>query len=314
MADRDCPKVAVLIACYNHELFIRDCLLSVIEQDYKNLSIYIYDDCSSDSSVAKISSFLKGVDVEYHFESHPNNLGIAGNYNAMIEACLLDPEIEFVIPFAGDDIMLSNKVSCQVAALLEDESASFSYSNMSWFSSDSGKVLFNHFGFINKASTDVNVLISDALVPTPTLCISRWALEAVRFNDNFKYLNDYILVIDLCMISAPIYVDKALVKYRKHTSSVMSTVLFLEEREEAGAYVVSRYGRKYYTSADKFSKTALFDYLVKYYFEKEFNSAFKCFFRLLPKFFSSRKWFLRLLKFFAIVFGSLKNLNNYGRG
>ena len=42
------PLVSVSIAAYNHEKFIEETLLSIINQTYKNLELIIIDDGSSD--------------------------------------------------------------------------------------------------------------------------------------------------------------------------------------------------------------------------------------------------------------------------
>ena len=52
----DMPLVSIVIACYNHEKFIEDCIYSVIQQDYKNIEILICDDCSTDRSWEVLSS------------------------------------------------------------------------------------------------------------------------------------------------------------------------------------------------------------------------------------------------------------------
>ena len=42
--------ISILVPCYNHEKYVEDCLKSLINQDYSNIEIIIYDDCSSDNS------------------------------------------------------------------------------------------------------------------------------------------------------------------------------------------------------------------------------------------------------------------------
>ena len=51
------PLVSLLIPCYNHELFLDDCLESIIAQDYANIELLICDDCSPDNSYTKILSY-----------------------------------------------------------------------------------------------------------------------------------------------------------------------------------------------------------------------------------------------------------------
>ena len=45
--------VSVVIPSYNHEKYIKECVLSVLNQTYKNLEVFVMDDNSTDDS-AKI--------------------------------------------------------------------------------------------------------------------------------------------------------------------------------------------------------------------------------------------------------------------
>jgi len=45
------PLVSIVIPLYNYEKYIIDCLLSCVNQEYKNVEIIVVDDCSTDKSV-----------------------------------------------------------------------------------------------------------------------------------------------------------------------------------------------------------------------------------------------------------------------
>ena len=50
-------KVSILIANYNGEKFIPDCINSLKEQTYKNIEIIFFDDLSKDDSINEIKKF-----------------------------------------------------------------------------------------------------------------------------------------------------------------------------------------------------------------------------------------------------------------
>jgi len=50
-------KVAVLIPTYNREELITQTLESIDKQTYKNIDIYIYDDCSTDKTIEVVQNF-----------------------------------------------------------------------------------------------------------------------------------------------------------------------------------------------------------------------------------------------------------------
>ena len=44
-------KVSIIIPIYNVESYIKNCLLSVFNQTYKELEIILIDDCGTDRSI-----------------------------------------------------------------------------------------------------------------------------------------------------------------------------------------------------------------------------------------------------------------------
>lgn len=294
------PKVAVLIGSYNHEKYIISCLNSVLEQSYPNISIYISDDSSSDSTTVVINEFIESYSGETAItvDLKKRNVGVADNYNSLISQALEDKDVEYIIPFAGDDLMLIDKVKRQIEALELNRDIYLCYSNMQWFNSNTDKKILNHFNWLFQPSEKINKVIGEAVIPTPTLCIRRKALETIRYNNQFRYVNDYLLAVEISLIGGVVYVPEVLVRYRKHGASIMDTTLFLEERVDAANYITQHYG--YNEFATKFAETAKFDYLLKSLNEGSYQDVLRQFFKLIPTFFSSQKWFFRLLKFMSL--------------
>ncbi len=52
-------KASILIANYNNEIFVEDCINSLLHQTYKNIEIIFFDDKSSDSSLDKVKNYDK---------------------------------------------------------------------------------------------------------------------------------------------------------------------------------------------------------------------------------------------------------------
>ncbi|WP_156528285.1 glycosyltransferase family 2 protein, partial [Helicobacter sp. CLO-3] len=52
------PKVAIIIPIYNVEKYLRECLDSVCNQTYKNISIILVDDGSTDKSASIAKEFF----------------------------------------------------------------------------------------------------------------------------------------------------------------------------------------------------------------------------------------------------------------
>ncbi len=58
-ANERTPLLSLIVANYNKESYIRDCLDSILDQTYKNLEIIVSDDGSTDQSLAIIEEYGK---------------------------------------------------------------------------------------------------------------------------------------------------------------------------------------------------------------------------------------------------------------
>src|ERR1700749_4411087 len=91
------PLVTVVIACYNHEKYIRQSIESVINQTYKNISFYVIDDGSKDKSFEIIEELSK----KYGFVAiRQENKGLCATINYSIKEYARGKYISFL---ASDD-------------------------------------------------------------------------------------------------------------------------------------------------------------------------------------------------------------------
>ncbi len=107
------PRVSVLIPAYNHEKFVEDAILSVVNQTYgyDNIELIVTDDCSSDNTVEK----LQRLQQQYGFRLilHHKNFGVSSTLNEMI---LLTNSL-YITSFASDDVMVPDRIQNQINIL-----------------------------------------------------------------------------------------------------------------------------------------------------------------------------------------------------
>lgn len=74
--------ISVIIPVYNNEIYIEQCIQSVLEQSYRNIEIIVINDGSTDNTsiilkkLENIDQRLKVIDSENHGVSHARNLGL----------------------------------------------------------------------------------------------------------------------------------------------------------------------------------------------------------------------------------------------
>lgn len=111
---QDKSLVTIICLCYNHEKFVTESLLSVINQDYPNIELIIVDDFSTDNSKQTIQNWLTDY-PEVQFIANETNLGSTKSFNKALKLA----KGEFIIDLAADDILLPNCVSLQLKAFKE---------------------------------------------------------------------------------------------------------------------------------------------------------------------------------------------------
>lgn len=87
------PKISIIIPVYNVELYIADCLQSVIRQTYSGkVECIIVDDCSIDKSVEIVEERISEYNGPIAFKvlHHEHNRGLSAARNTGVEAAMGD--------------------------------------------------------------------------------------------------------------------------------------------------------------------------------------------------------------------------------
>lgn len=79
-------KVAILLVIFNEEKYIERLAKSIVNQNYKNLSVFALDNYSSDSSVSLLAKYLPDVNIIRSKE----NLGFAKGNNIIADKAIED--------------------------------------------------------------------------------------------------------------------------------------------------------------------------------------------------------------------------------
>lgn len=119
--------VSVIIACYNAEEYIDDCIKALLAQTYSNLEIIICDDASTDNSYIKLCEW-KEKDNRITVLNNDKNLYAAETRNN----CIAISKGDYLLIQDVDDISKTNRVE-RLVAVLESEDIDFVSSAMSAF-------------------------------------------------------------------------------------------------------------------------------------------------------------------------------------
>ncbi|HZY80765.1 MAG TPA: glycosyltransferase [Cyclobacteriaceae bacterium] len=184
------PLVSIICVCYNHERFVKDALLSAVNNTYKNKEIIVVDDHSSDKSVEIIKEFIKD-HPGIGFIQMPANKGNCAAFNAGFRKSKGD----FLIDFAADDILPADCLQNSIDAFrARDSSYGVLYGDVLYITED-GRHLHKHSEKFPPAAMpegDIYIdLIKKYFVSSASMTIRRSVLEKLNGYDESLAYEDF---------------------------------------------------------------------------------------------------------------------------
>lgn len=108
------PLVSVIVPMYNAAPYIRECLQSIVDSDYRPLEVVVVDDGSTDTSLAEAKAF-----AATHAEVkviHQANAGVSATRNHAIR----EAKGDYILPVDADDKISAQYIGKAVAAMTEE--------------------------------------------------------------------------------------------------------------------------------------------------------------------------------------------------
>jgi Glycosyl transferase family 2 len=103
--------VTVAVPTWNRAAFLRQCVNSVRRQTYDDLEILVGDNASTDDTPAVVGELAQG-DDRIRYVRHAENLGMVGNWNALLRAATG----RFFLLLSDDDLLAPDAIERLVSA------------------------------------------------------------------------------------------------------------------------------------------------------------------------------------------------------
>jgi alpha-1,3-rhamnosyltransferase len=153
ISDRITPSlVSVLIPAYNHEKYIQETIISIINQTYKNIELLIIDDGSTDSTYDKIcelESQCRKRFVRFEFGKQ-ENMGIIDTLNTLIGMS----SGGYIYLIASDDVAAPHAIETEFDFLVNNPDYALCVGNNDLINTNSGRCFFDEH---NKNIYDISI-------------------------------------------------------------------------------------------------------------------------------------------------------------
>lgn len=209
------PLISVVIASYNHEIYIAKTLQSLEKQTFQNFEIILIDDGSTDNTVQEARNSNSRAAI---FQQ--DNRGVVNARNRGIGLA----KGKYICFIDSDDVVLPDRFARQVSVLESNPEIGLVYSDA--YAIDSNDKILGRFHEVypvKKGNLDEQLVLHYCFVPIMTVMVRRELLLATGLFENPGYICDYVKWIEIAHISQSYYIPEPLACWRRHTASVSKT-------------------------------------------------------------------------------------------
>ena len=224
------PLVSILLLVYNHEKWIIECIASIFRQSYKKYELILLNDNSSDSShshIKELIKYSKDHSISCQYICNNRNTGsVPKNLNTMLGLA----RGEYIIPFAGDDIMRLDRIEKQVNIMEENQKISMLHADVEYIDIDSNLIGYkwSQKQWITKANkmneSPLSCLLHKNFVAAASIIIRKKELIRLGgWNENL-FLEDYPMSLALAANGKIKYMNEVVSYYRKTDTNLTATM------------------------------------------------------------------------------------------
>jgi len=225
-------KISVAMATYNGEKYIKNQLLSIINQTVSVDEIIISDDGSTDSTISIINEIaLCNSNVSFTVLSDNKNHGPKGNFEHALVNCTGD----YIFLADQDDIWKKEKVEHVISVFLKNPDVHFVCHDADLIDKNNSIIQ----GVFNKTINGFNLGVNESqyikiskeqffsiivyrnLTNGMVMCISSWLKnQVIPFPETFTYHDWWIMVVALKYDSC-VFLNEVLTDYRLHENNTV---------------------------------------------------------------------------------------------
>lgn len=213
-------KVTILLSVYNGAKYLREQLVSILNQKNVSIRIIIRDDCSTDNSVNLINQFIKDTSCPIKLIKG-DNLGFAESFSALLkEAYIYHPDSDYYAFADQDDVWMEDKLISAITKISEIEDATLPCgycSNCTLVDSNLNYIRLMHN---RKIEISKERALIQNIATGCTMLFNYTALKYYVENKPAKILvHDYFMYLICIYLGRFIYDSESHINYRQHSNN-----------------------------------------------------------------------------------------------
>lgn len=211
------PLLSVIVANYNNERYVAECLESVLAQTYANLEVVVYDDASGDGSPALVERFARRLPERVRLMRSTANRGVA----AARHQAILAARGEYLTTLDSDDYYgnprkLENELTLVRACAEREGREILAFSNVLLAREGEAPIPWGSPETIVQGMIGECILGRSCFIPRDFVMARRAYFRAGGYDPRFPIYEDWDLKIRLAMTHEFRYTGEAGSVYRRH--------------------------------------------------------------------------------------------------
>jgi glycosyltransferase involved in cell wall biosynthesis len=216
-------KVSIIVNFHNGEQYLNECINSIVNQDYDNLEIILWDNSSTDKSIDIIKKF-KDSRIKYFYNKKKEPLYKARN------SAILSSTGDLIAFLDCDDWWEKDYISSRVD-FFSNKNFSYSYCNVNCYYEKNKKIkLYKNYllpegKIYNLLAKDYFIIISGVIFKKEIF------LKLGMFNEKFNIIGDYDFIMKISKLYNAHAISLPLLNYRVHQNnfSKLNSEMFYKE-------------------------------------------------------------------------------------
>ena len=224
-------KLSVALCSYHGEHYIKEQLLSILNQTKVVDEIIVCDDGSTDGTVGVVEEVKRGCDVTIKIYINKQPIGVCANFAKAMQLCSGD----IIFLSDQDDAWREDKVEHIVKWFEKNPRKSVVFTNAELIDGNGDcfteKTLFDAVTFGKKSQKlfdrgmDFEVFVKHNRATGATMALRRSIVDEVQIDTqatskNGKLLHDHVIALTALTGNRLGYIDENLTKYRIHSQQV----------------------------------------------------------------------------------------------
>jgi glycosyltransferase involved in cell wall biosynthesis len=217
-------KVSIIVPIYNVELYLEECLDSIINQTYKNIEIILVNDGSTDRSGEIIESYT--LQDKRIIIMNQSNKGVSGARNAGIEKALG----KYILFVDSDDMLLTTAIEILYQKANETDADIVIGNALSYYPNGSKTIYFAYSQALNANSLSGESAFIECVkidrMPLPVLFFIRRSIiidNQLFFHENIVHEDEIWCVKALLNAQDVFFIDFNFYFYRQRQNSIMNS-------------------------------------------------------------------------------------------